>query len=154
VNVPENDLLRILADVDESSRSDEPGSKLAHVDVARFVHLRGAEEGDIQTAPVVEIELVWLIDEGVDVRAGSEIEAAVGHPADDARLRRQGKQIQHSFFVRNAGDPLGHPDAEVHHLVGPKLEGGTPRDHFPRSRIHRRNRGHGDADLTRKSGIV
>src|SRR5512139_222699 len=150
----ENDSFRVLTDVDESAGPHEAGTEFAHVDIAILVHFRCSQEGDVEAAPVVEIKLVRLIEKSVDVRAGAEVESAVGHPADHARLRRQGQEIEDAFLVGHPGRTLGHADAEIHDLVGPQLEGRPACDHLPFTQLQRRDGGHGNAHLPREARVV
>ena len=64
-----------MADVDESARSNEPRSELADIDVALLVHFRSPEECHVQTASVVKIELVRLVDQGNHVGPRTEVDS-------------------------------------------------------------------------------
>src|SRR5665647_319645 len=63
----EDDLLRVLGDVDEPSTSRDPRSELAHIDVAASIHLSQSKEGGVHTAAVIEVKLVWLVEQGLDI---------------------------------------------------------------------------------------
>ncbi len=113
----EHHLLGVLADVDEAPAACELGSELAHVQVPFPVSLGQAEEAAVEAAPVVEIELVGLIDHAIRVGAGAEAQPAGRQPTDDSRLCGECDIIQHLLLVRHIGHPLGHPDAEVYDAV-------------------------------------
>src|SRR6266404_7667141 len=53
----EDDLLRVLADVDEAAGASKPRAEPRHVEVALLVGLRETEEGRVEAAAVVEVEL-------------------------------------------------------------------------------------------------
>src|SRR6266550_4440933 len=57
----EDDAARVLADVDEAADADDPVAEAAHVDVAFRVYLRKRQEGEIESATIVEIELRRLL---------------------------------------------------------------------------------------------
>src|ERR1700752_3135849 len=82
----EHHLLGVLTDIDEAAGSREARAELAHVQIALLVRLGEAEECGIGPAAVIEVELIGLIDDGLRIDGGSEIEPARRHAADDARL--------------------------------------------------------------------
>ena len=53
------------------------------------VDLRQAEEGEVEAAAVVEVELVGLVDDRLRVGRGAEVEPAGRHAADHAGLGGQ-----------------------------------------------------------------
>jgi hypothetical protein len=63
----ENHMLGVLADIDEAADADDLAVKPANVDVAFVIHLHERQEGKIETAAIVEIELVGLIDNRIVV---------------------------------------------------------------------------------------
>src|SRR5208282_6209460 len=82
----EYDLLRVLADVDETARAGELGPELADVEITARIDLGEAEEGHVKSAAVVEVELIRLIDHRLRVGSSAEVEAACRYAADDSRL--------------------------------------------------------------------
>ena len=82
------------------------------------VGLRQAEEGDVEPAAVVEVELVRLVDDRLGVHRGAEVEAAGRDAADDAGLGGQREQVDDPLLGGDGGDALGHADAEVDDAVG------------------------------------
>ena len=54
-------------DADEAARTRQARPELAHVEVAVLVGLRQAQDGDIEATTVVEVELVGLVDDGLQV---------------------------------------------------------------------------------------
>ena len=85
----EHHRLGALADVDEAARAGEPRTEARDVEVAVPVDLGEAEEGAVEPAAVVEVELIGLVDDGLGIDGGAEVEAGGGHAADDAGLGRQ-----------------------------------------------------------------
>jgi hypothetical protein len=134
----EDHLLGVLADVDEAARARQPGPELADVDVPLAVGLRHAEEGRVEAAAVVEVELRGLVHQRLDVARRAEVEPAGRQPADGARLGGQRQVLQHPLLVGDAGHALRHADAEVDDAVGPQLEGGAAGDDLARPHLHRR----------------
>ena len=61
----EDDTLRVLADVDEAAGAGKARAEAADVDVAFRVDLRHAEARHVESAAVVEVELLVLVDHGV-----------------------------------------------------------------------------------------
>src|SRR5205823_11066715 len=78
----EDHLLRVLADVDEAAGAGQARAELADVEVAFGVGLREAEEGDVQPASIVEVELVGLVDDGLRVHRGAEVQSTGRDTAD------------------------------------------------------------------------
>ena len=80
-------LLGILADVDEAAGAGKLGTEFADVEIARAVDLGKAEKCRIETAAIIEIELIGLVDHRLGVDRGAEIDAARRDAADHARAR-------------------------------------------------------------------
>ena len=78
------------------------------------VSLCHAEERLIQPRPVVEVELVRLIDDRLRVGCGAEAQAARREAANRASLNRERDQVENPLLVGHRRDALGNPDAEVH----------------------------------------
>jgi hypothetical protein len=101
----EDDLAGVLADVDEAAGAGQPGAEAADVEVAAFVALGEAEARHIQAAAVVEIELLILVDDGIGIDRGAEVEAARGHTADHARFGREGQYERIFSSLATAATP-------------------------------------------------
>src|SRR5438270_1483453 len=82
----EDDLLRVLADVDEAARAGKLGAEAAHVEIAFAIRLGESEESDVEPAAVVEVELVGLVDHRLGVDGSAEVEASRRQAADHAGL--------------------------------------------------------------------
>ena len=95
----ENDLLGVLADVDEAARARELRPEFADVQIAFAIRLRQPEESEIESAAIVEVELIRLIDDRLRVDAGAEINARRWHSADQSRLRRERDQVDDLFLI-------------------------------------------------------
>ena len=149
-----HDLLGVLADVDEAARTGELRPELAHVEVAFLVRLRESEKSGVEAAAVVEVELVRLVDDGMRIDRGTEIQAARRDTADNARLGRKREEIDDLLFVGNARDAFGHADAEIDHAVGGELESGAPRDDLALVQRHRLERSHGHLHFAAVGRVV
>ena len=79
----EHHLLGILADVDEAAGAGETWAEFADVQIALLVRLGKTEKRGIKAAAIVEVELIGLVDDGLRIDRGAEIEAACRHAADD-----------------------------------------------------------------------
>ena len=89
----EHHCLGALADVDEPARSSEARPEARHVEIAVPVDLGEAEECTIEPATIVEIELIGLVDDGLRVHCGAEVEAGGRNAADHAGLGSQRDEI-------------------------------------------------------------
>ena len=133
-------LLGILADVDEAAGARQTRAELADVQIALLVRLGEAEKGRVEAAAVIEVELIGLVDDGLRVDRGTEIEPARRHAANDPRFGRQRHQIGDLFLVGDIRDAFGHADAEIDDAVGVELERRAPRDDLSFVQFHRRDR--------------
>ena len=124
----EHHLASALADVDEAAGTREPSAELRDIDVALRIGLRQAEKGDVESAPVVEVELVGLVDHRLGIDGGAEVQAPGRHAADDTRLGGQRHQVGDLLFGSDRGYAFWHADAEVDHAVGAQFERCTARD--------------------------
>ena len=102
----EDDLLGVLADVDEAAGAGQPRPELADVDVALAVDLRHAEEGRVEAAAVVEVELRGLVHQRLDVARRAEVEAAGRQAADRAGLGGERQVFEHPLLVGDARHAL------------------------------------------------
>ena len=84
-------------------------------------HSRHAEDGEVEAAAVVEVELLVLVDHRVGVDGRAEVEARGRNPADHAGLGGQRDVAQDLLLVGHRGHAFGHADAEVDHAVGRQL---------------------------------
>ena len=98
--------------------------------------------------------MVRLVDDGLRVRGGAEIEAACGHAANHTRLRGQSYQIDDLLLRGNAGDTLGHAYAEIDDAVSLELHGGAACDDLPFAHCHLGYRAHGGPYLAAIRGAV
>src|SRR5438132_1577773 len=89
----------------------------ARMSLSMSIGLGEAEKRDVEPTAVVEIELIGLIDHRLGVDSGAEIEPAGRNATDDARLRRQGNEIDDLLLGGHRGDAFGHADAEIDHRV-------------------------------------
>ena len=76
----ENDLLAVLAYVDETTCAGQSGTEATDIQVALALRLRQAQERNVEPTTIVEVELVGLIDDCLGVDRGSEIEPPAGMP--------------------------------------------------------------------------
>ena len=77
-----DDLLGVLGDVDESARAGQTGAELGNVQVAVGSGLGQSQEGHVQTAALIEVELDIVRDDAHRVCRCAELGAAVGYAGD------------------------------------------------------------------------
>ena len=121
-------LFRVLRDIDEAARARQLRAEAADIDIARRIAFGHTEHGQVQPAAIVEIELLVLIDDGFDIRRRAEIQAAGRHAADDAGFGGQRDQVEHALFVGHRRNALGHADAQVDHAFERQLHCAASRD--------------------------
>jgi len=76
----EADLLGILADVYESPGTGKARPKLADVHVSFSIRLGHTEKCNVETASIIEIKLVGLVDDRIAIDAGPKIQSPIGSP--------------------------------------------------------------------------
>src|SRR5208337_3434569 len=103
----------------EVARGGQPRAEPRYVDVAFPVGLRESEERRVETAAVVEVELIGQVDDRLRVGGRAEVVTAGRDAADDAGLGGQRHQVGDLLLGGHRGDPLGDAEAEVHYAVGP-----------------------------------
>ena len=86
------------------------------------VALGHAEAGHVETAAVIEVELLVLLDDRVGVGRGPEARTGREHAADRPGFRRQRDVGRHLFFVGDGGDAFRRANAEIDHAVRRQLE--------------------------------
>jgi len=118
----EDQLLRILADIDETSRARQTRTEFAHVQIALTIRLREPKKGGIEAATVIEVELIGLVDHRLCVDRRAEIEPSRRHAADDARLGRKRQQICNLLFICDVRNAFRHPNAEIDDTIHVQLE--------------------------------
>ena len=91
-----------------------------------------AEEGQVESAAVVEIKLVRLIDDGVGIDRGAEIQPSGRNSADHSGLGGEGNEIDDLLLIGHIGHAFGHANSQVDHAVGLQLERRPARDHLAR----------------------
>ncbi len=133
-------LARVLADVDEAARAGQDRAEFADVQVAVTIRLRQSEHRHIESAAIVEIELVRLVDHRLRVGRHAEIESAGRHPADHARFGGERDRLQHALLGRHMRDAFRHADAEVDDIAFGQLHQGAPCDDLALAQRHRRDR--------------
>ncbi len=97
-----------------------------------------AQTGHVEPAAVIEVELLVLVDDGLGVHRGAEVEAGLRHATDDSRFGGQRYVVEDALLVRHRRDAFGHADAEVHDAAHGQLEGAAPRDDLAFVERHRR----------------
>ena len=112
----EHDGARALRDVDESPHARNDGvaalAEQADVDVAGAVQFRQTEDGEIDAAPFVEVELRGLIHDRFGIGRRAEAEAICRRTANGAGLHSQCETARPLLFSQGA-DGRGHAHAEV-----------------------------------------
>ena len=111
------------------------------------IDLGEAEEGAVEPAAIVEVELIGLVDDSLRIDRGAEVEAGGRHAADHAGLGRQREQIGDALFRCHGGDAFRHADAEIDDGVGLELQRRAPGDDLALVHGEGLQRAHGHADL-------
>ena len=118
----------VLRDVDETAGTREAVAEPADIDAALGVGLRHAETGEVQSAAIVEVELLVLGDDRRRVERRAEIEPALRYAAEDAGFGGERHLIQQVLLPRHGGHGFGHADAQIDHAAHGKLHGATAGD--------------------------
>ena len=98
------------------------------VHVAVAVHLQRAHEADVQTAVVVQVELVGHVVDGGRANHRAEHLAGGGEAADAAGFHRQRDVVEHAVLLGVLGDHLRNADADVDDVLLAQLARGAPAD--------------------------
>ena len=150
----EHHLLRVLADVDEAAGARKTRSEFADVQISLPVRLGETQKCCVEPAPIIEIELVGLIDDGLCVDRCAEIESAGRYPSDHTRFGGHRHQIGNFFLIGDVRYAFGHANAEVDDAVGLEFERCAPRNDFAFGQFHGRNCSRACSDFTAKRGVV
>lgn len=124
----ENDPFSALGDIDEATDASEAAGELADVDAAFCVDFDGTEDGNIDAAAVVEIELSRLIDDCFGMVGTAEAEAGGGHATDRSGFDGEGEILKSSLFGGDSRDGFGKADTEIDDGAGGNLSEGAPGD--------------------------
>ncbi len=152
----EGDRLGTLGDVHEAADARHPALELAHVDVAVLVGLRHAQEGQVEAASVVEVELIPLIQDGLGIRGHPEDDAGGRNPARDPLLDRRGDAIRDPLFGGHQRHAVGHADPHVQDGARQprQFQRGAARDHLPLVERHGCQGRHRDLYLAAEGWVV
>ncbi len=114
--------LGVLADIDESTGTRQSRAEFTDIEIAVGVGLGQAQHGNIESAAIVEIKLVGLVDHGMGIHRRAKTHATGRNAANHARFCRQRHQVDDFFFGGDAGHAFGHANAQIHHAVGSQFE--------------------------------
>ena len=142
-----------LADVDEAAGAGEAVAEATDVDVAGAVDLRHAEERLVEPRPVVEVELVGLVDDGLRVGGGAEAQPTGRQAADRPGLDRERDEVEDALLAGHRRDLLWDADAQIHDGVDLQQHRGPTRDDLAGVERGRDGRGRVDADCARVRGV-
>ena len=109
----EDDVLRILGDVDEAAAASDTRTEFGYVDVAVFVTFSQAQAGQVQTAAIVEVELGSLVHISFGIDRSTEADAAEGNAADSPGFDSHGQAVADAFFVSNRRNEFRNTDTQV-----------------------------------------
>ena len=146
-------LLSGLGDVDESAASCDLGTELGNVDIAVGVALRKAQECDIKSAAIVEVELEGLRKDTVGVRGNTEVTAACRDTADGTGLCSQ-NHTRDTFLGNDLGNALRHTDTKVYNSACLELHSAAASDDLSVAHLEGLNSRYGNSLLTGVSRIV
>ena len=124
----EEDLPGVLGDIDKAAAAGDLGTEAADVDVAVLVALGQSQIGLVQSAAVIEVELIALVQDGVGVGGGAELGSALRDAAHRAALHRQGHPVADPLLRGHGGHVFRRPYAQVHRDVRPQLQGAPAAD--------------------------
>jgi hypothetical protein len=139
----EHHLARVLADVHEAADADDLAVEAADVDVAACVDLREGQEGEVETAAVVEIELVGLVDHRPEIPRRAGLVAGRRRAADQSLLVGEHDHVEHVLFRAHDADAGRDAGTQVADRTGEKLHCAAARHHLAwieRERLERRQR--------------
>ena len=124
----ENNLLRILGNLHKASGANQVAAEMRHVDVAGGIGLAHAEEGDVDSAPAVIVELFDRREDRVGIAGGAK-EALVQHPAVVSSLLEAHPQLTGvALFGDDAEDSAGHAKTEIQRGPGAQFHCGAASD--------------------------
>ncbi len=150
----EHDRAGVLADIDEAAHADDLVAKAAHIHVALGIDLREGQEGEIEPAAIVEIELRRLLDHGGEILAAAGIAAGDRRAADHALLVGQVHFLEQAFLRRHRRQPGRDAGTQIADGAGKQLHRGAAHDHFARSEGQRLDVLDRDAQLARIARVV
>ncbi len=117
-----------LGNVDEAAGAGDAAAVAADVDVAVAIAFGHGEEGDVESAAIVEIEHGGLVDDGHGEAGGAEAEGAGGDSADDAGFDGEDDAVEELPLPGDAGDAFGDADAEVDDVAVAEFVGAAGGD--------------------------
>src|SRR5208283_4324259 len=126
----ENDLFGALSYVDKATCAGDARSELADVDVSELIHFGHSEDREVESAAVIEVEHVGMVDQGFRVDRRTEIEAAQGYSAHYSRLDGHRHQVTHAFLSADHSNTGGHADAQIDNSVRDHLHGASAAYNF------------------------
>ena len=109
----EDDVLRILGDVDEAAAAGNARTEFGYVDIAFFIAFGQAQAGQVQAAAIVEVELCSLVHVGFGIDRSPEADAAERYAADGPGFDSHGQAVADAFFVGYGRDEFRNTDAQV-----------------------------------------
>ena len=147
-------LLGVLGDVDEAARTGKAGAELGDVQVAVGGRFRQAQEGHIQAAALIEVELHVVGDDGHGVGGRAELGAAHGNTGNGTGLHRQGHLVADALLGGHVGDLLRRAGAQIDDGVLGQLHGGTAGDDLLGVQRDSGDDVHGDTVLAGKAAVI
>ena len=152
----ESDRLGTLGDVHEAADARHPALELAHIDVAVLVGLRHAQEGQVEAASVVKVELIPLIQDGLGIRGHPKNDARGRNPARDALFDCRGDAIPDPLFGGHQRHAVGHADPHVQDGARQprQLQRSAARNHLPFVERHGCQGRHRDLYLAAEGRVV
>ena len=104
----------ILRDVDETAAASDTGTKSGNIDVTLCVTFCKAKVALIQTAAIIEVELIALVNQSVSIVSGAKTDAASGYAANCTALTAlaagSGNSVARGFDCAVATSPFSFPE--------------------------------------------
>ena len=120
----------LLGNIRETAAAGNVATELADVDVARCIALSQTEVSDVQTAAIVEVELIGVVDDSIGIAGRTETSTALRYATDGATFDGQGNGIGDTFFTGNGSNVFRSTDAEVDDSVFSQFQSAAAADDF------------------------
>ena len=129
----EDNLVRFLDNVNESTHPDDLRTDLADVDVARSVDLQEAQESLVDTATVVEVKHMTGLDNGVGIVDRSKIQPPGRHAPELPVLDRRGDLVGNALFAGDRNHAVWYAKPYINYSARSEFGGGPASDDFARA---------------------
>ena len=109
----ENNLFRILRNIDETAASGDTRAETADIDIAGCIALCKTKKTHIQSAAVIKIKLIRLIPVTIGINSCPEAFAVLRNTADGTGFNGQCNLVRKAFFFCNGSYKFRNTHAEI-----------------------------------------